>query len=289
VDSESGRPYGNAVSSTPSDPGRGEQKPEGAPHRDDRADGTQQPAPSDSQAGGAQYGAPPAGQYGGQPGQYDPYGQQAGQPGPYYGQPGQYGAQPGQYGQPAYNPYNQPGQYGGQPYPGGQGGYAYNPYSTPYPAGLDQDDAAPAERPRIMIMSLLFVILSALPFLGIGILLLVAAENGAQAFDPEQLRQIEEAGVSVAEIIRVAGGILLVVAALYVGFAVLAFIGHNWARIILTIMTAGFTLLALSTVFSGLGGDNASLLFMLVVTILSIAGTVILYLPDARQFFAGRR
>lgn len=295
MDSESGRPYGNAVSSTPSDPGRGDQKPDGGPHRDDRADGTQQPAPSDSQAEGAQYGAPPAGQYGAQPGQYDPYGRQAGQPGPYYGQPGQYGAQPGQYDQPGqhgqpgqYNPYNQPGPCGGQPYPGGQGGYAYNPYSTPYPAGLDDADTAPVERPRIMILSLVFVILSALPFLGIGLLLLVAAQNGAQAFDPEQLRQIEEAGVSVAEIVRVAGGVLLAVAALYIGFAVLAFIGHNWARIILTIMTAGFTLLALSTVF-GLGGDNASLLFMLVVTILSIAGTVILYMPDARRFFSGRR
>ena len=317
MDSESSRPYGSAVSSTPSDPGRGDQKPDDGTHRDDRADGTQQPTPSDSQAEGGQYGVPPAGQYGGQPGQY---GQQAGQPGQYYGQPGQYGAQPGQYGaqpgqygaqpgqygQPGqyaggqYNPYNQPGSYGGQPYqgyqayPGGQpygdkGGYAYNPYSTPYPAGIDQGDTAPAERPRIMILSLLLVILSALPFLGIGLVLLVAAENGAQAFDPEQLRQIEEAGVSVEEIIRVAGGVLVAVAVLYIGFAVLAFIGHKWARIILTIMTAGFTLLALSTVFSGLGGDNASLLFMLVVTILSIAGTVILYMPDARQFFAGRR
>src|ERR1700754_1764759 len=95
MDSESGRPYGSAVSSTPSDPGRGDQKPDDGPHRDDRADGTQQPAPSDSQAGGGQYGAPPAGQYGDQPGQYG----QQGQPGQYYGQPGQYGAQPGQYGQ----------------------------------------------------------------------------------------------------------------------------------------------------------------------------------------------
>jgi hypothetical protein len=267
VDSESARPYGNAVSSTPSDPGRGDQQPDAGPHRDDRADGPQQPAPSDRPGEGAQYGAPPAGQYGGQPGQYGP------------------------------GPYNQPGQYGGQPYqgyPGGQpygdkSGYAYNPYSTPYPAGLEQGDPAPVERPRIMILSLLLVILSTLPFLGLGLVLVVAAENGTQAFDPAQLQQLEDAGVSPVQVIRIVGAAVVVVAVLYIAFAVLAFIGHNWARIILTIMTAGFTLLALSTVFTGLGGDNASLLFMLVVTILSLGGTVILYMPDARRFFAARR
>ena len=84
------------------------------------------------------------------------------------------------------------------------------------------------------------------------------------------------------------GAVIIVIAVLYIGFAVLAFVGHNWARIILTIMTAGFTVLALSTVFTGLSADNSSLLFTVVVTILAVAGTVILFMPEARRFYASR-
>jgi hypothetical protein len=140
-----------------------------------------------------------------------------------------------------------------------------------------------------MILSLLMLILSSLPFLGLGLVLVVAAENGAQLFDPAQTRQLEEAGVSAAEIIRIVGAVILVISVLYIGFAVLAFLGHNWARIIVAIMTAGFTLLALSTVFTGLSADNSSLLFTVAVTILAVAGTVILFMPEARRFYASRR
>jgi hypothetical protein len=140
-----------------------------------------------------------------------------------------------------------------------------------------------------MILSLLLLILSALPFLALGLLLVLAADNGAQVFDANQIQQLEAAGISPAEFVRILGAGIVAVAVVYLGFAVLAFRGLNWARIILTIMTAGFTLLALGTAFTGLATDTASLLFTLVVTVLSVAGTVILFMPEARRYFAAAR
>ena len=42
-----------------------------------------------------------------------------------------------------------------------------------------------------------------------------------------------------------------VLALLYLIFAVLAFRGRNWARVMVTVMTIGFALLLLSGLFTG--------------------------------------
>ena len=58
-----------------------------------------------------------------------------------------------------------------------------------------------------------------------------------------------EAGVTpelLVSVMRVVGGLMAGLALLYVVFAVLAFRGRNWARILVTVMTVGFTLLLLS-------------------------------------------
>ena len=132
------------------------------------------------------------GQYGQPYGQAPPYGPSTGGPAvrrsnPAYGQPGGYGNQP-------YNP------YGNQPYGSaeGQGGYAYSPYGTPppYPAGLDDGGVAPTPRPGVMVGALVLLILSALPFLVVGALMVLAV--GPDVLPPEILNdpRLAEAGLT---------------------------------------------------------------------------------------------
>jgi hypothetical protein len=294
--------------STPSDPQRGGPKPDSTPDagQPERSAGEQpagEPAPYQppGQYGG-QYGAQP-GQYGNPQGQYPPnqYGGQYGQP---YGQAPQYGGQYGQnpqYGQqPAYGPpggYNpQYNPYGNQPYGSaeGQGGYAYSPYGTPapYPAGLDDGGSADNPRPGVMVGALILLILSALPFLIIGALMALAV--GTDVLPPEILNdpRFTEAGLTpelVVSAVRLGGAVMAVVALLYLLFAVLAFRGRNWARVMVTVMTIGFALLLLSGLVTGAAGDAGSLGVLLAIVALCVGGTVLMYLPASTRFFANQK
>jgi hypothetical protein len=310
VDSRWGPIYGDAVS-TPSDPQREGPKPDSTPDagQPERSAGEQpagEPAPYQppGQYGG-QYGAQP-GQYGNPQGQYPPnqYGGQYG-PGQPYGQAPQYGGQYGQhpqYGQqPAYGPpggYNNPpySPYGNQPYgpAEGQGGYSYSPYGTPapYPAGLDDGGSADNPRPGVMVGALILLILSALPFLIIGVLMAIAV--GTTVLPPEILNdpRFTEAGLTpdlVVSAVRLGGGVMAVVALLYLLFAVLAFRGRNWARVMVTVMTIGFALLLLSGLVTGAAGDPGSLGVLLAIVALCVGGTVLMYLPASTRFFANQK
>lgn len=277
--------------STPSDPQRGDQQHEQGPQ------GGQQ---------GAQPGQPGSYAAPGQPGQPTaPYGAAGQHPYGYPGQPGQ----PGQYGQPSqpgpYSPYGQPGGYGGQygqqgqAY-GAQGGYVYNPYGTTpstYPAGLGTEDSEPAKRPGILILSLVLLVLSALPWLVGGVAALVAPVDVGALPPSVTEEQLEQAGVTADELlalmrslVRVVGGAFLVLALLYVLFAVLAFMGRNWARIVLTIMTVLFALPLLAfSAFVGTAGDPVGLVFVLAITAASVGGTILLFVPAASRFFSKAR
>jgi hypothetical protein len=300
--------------STPSDPRSGGQQPDDQSGAASPSDGSGQPGSQEQQptqpeqyGQPGQYGQPPypqQGQYGqpqygqqqygqqpyGQPGQYgqqappgygqgpqyNPYAQQ-GQP--QYGQPGQYGGQPGQYGQPQqYNPYGQPGQYAGTPFSGDA-------------AGLGPDDGGRVSRPGLMVLSLVLLILSALPFLAAGVVLL-ATPLDADTIPPEYEDQLAQAGFTpemAVSALRGFAAVILVLAVLYVLFAVLTFMGRNWARIILTIMTVGFTLLMLLGMLAGGAGDTVSLVFILVIVALSVGGTIITFLPDPSRWFRSAR
>jgi hypothetical protein len=287
--------------STPSDPRSGGQPPDdqsgGAPPSDGSGQsGAQGQQPAQPEQYGQQPYSPP-GQYGqqpyGQPGQYGqqppggygqapPYNPYAQQGPPQYGQPqqyGQYGGQPGQYGQPQpYNPYGQPGQYAGTPFTGSFGGEA---------AGLGPDDDKRVARPGLMVLSLVLLILSTLPFLAAGALLL-AAPLDVSAIPPEYEQQLAQAGLTpetAVSVLRGVAAVILAVAVLYLLFAVLAFMGRSWARIVLTIMTVGFTLLMLTSMFTGAAGDTGSLVFILAVVAASVVGTIITYLPEPSRWY----
>jgi hypothetical protein len=308
--------------STPSDPQRGGQQPDDGSRAAAPDGGVATPEPESASSAGdqqPQQGQQPTteqpGEYG-QPGQYNPYAQ----PGQYnpYAQPGQYGGQPGQYGQPAYG---QPGQYGppghygtpppyGQPppyaqqdpygqqgqygqYGGAPGSQGYNPYGGE-PAGLETGARGPATRPGIMVLSVVLLILSAVPFLVTGAVVL-ALPLDLSALPPELglEEQMEQAGVTaeaVVSFLRFLAVIILVLALLYVLFAVLSFLGRNWARIVLTIMTVGFTLMMLaSATASASGGDVVGLGLLGLIVAASVIGTVILFLPAPNTYFRRAR
>jgi len=200
---------------------------------------------------------------------YDPYSQRGQQGGP--GQQGAYGSPP---------PYGQPGQY------------AYNPYSSsPYPAGLDESEAQPVRRPGIMILSLILLVLSTLIFLLTGVVLLALPLDAATVstvlarVDPSQQLGADQ----LVSVIRIVGGVLAVSAIIYILFAAFAFAGRNWARIVITVLTVGFVLLLAGGLANGAGADATSLTLVLAIMVAAIAGTVIMYLPEPRKYFAAPR
>lgn len=270
MDSRSGRPYGDAVSTPPDprhpDPSGGQPYngpygtgyggavyphpggESGAPLPGYGAGGPSQPGPSQQ--------PPPAGQQGGgHP--YDPYGGRYGDP------------------QPQYNPY---GQYSPP-----------SPYGD-YPAG---GAPVPVSRPGIMILSLVLLVLSTLPFLLFGVLyLLVPLDSTVITPDLLATPQLAELNITadgVIAVIRTLSVVFLVIALIYLALAIVAFTGRNWARILVTVMTIGFTILMVLGLLAGGAGDSLSMLFILALLAVSVGGTVILFLPPSNRYFAGPR
>jgi hypothetical protein len=220
--------------------------------------------------------------------------------GPVSTTPGQGGDQPYQGDNPyagpgAYRGPNDPGRYGASPAYGQAEPYSFNPYSAPAPAGTGGEGLAPVRRPGVVVLSLVLLVLSALPFLAGGLLLLLAPVDQAEvaallpSIDPTG--QLAAAGIGPEQLVsfmRGFGAVLALLAAIYVVFAVLAFTGRGWARIVVAVLTAGFGLLMAAGLVQG-GSAGAGGTFMLLVLLASVAGVVLLFLPASRAFFDSRR
>ena len=221
--------------------------------------------------------------------------------------PGQGGNQPHQGDNPyagpgAYRGPSDPGRYGsspaygqGEPYAQPEQPYVYNPYAGPPPAGTGGDDRSqPVRRPGLMVLSLVLLALSALPFLAGGLVFLVVPIEVQEIVDLrptiDPSGQLAAAGITpeqILSIIRAAGGIVAALAAVFVLFAVLAFTGRNWARILVTVLTVGFALLLLAGVVQGAGAGGSGL--SIAVLLASVAGVVLMFVPASQQYFARRR
>ncbi len=212
-------------------------------------------------------------------------------------------------GQPQYNPYGQPGsyragqepgQYSSSPLPGqysqapapGQQPYGYSPYGNPHPAGLDQGRDAPVRRPRLMVLGLVLMVLAALPFLLGGLVgLFLPIDAGtipAEILDDPQLAAAGATPELLISAVRVFAGILVAIAVVYLLFAVLAFRGRNWARILVTVLSVGFVLLLAASLVGG-GPTGGLLGFVAFVAVAVLGGVVILFLPDSNRFFTAPR
>ena len=211
------------------------------------------------------------------------------------------------YGAPAYpgspydrSPYDQP------PVDGSTGGpaeppYVYNPYGNyPYPAsyptspaGLGPEPVLPPRRPGSLHLALLLVVLSAVPYLLVGLLAVAGAEQATTALPPEDLAQLQQLGVDLAQVIRITGFVMLAIALGFVLLGVLAWGGRRWARALLAATAAGFVLMVVTSVVAagsqGLPLDAASGAVLGVPLILALAGVGLMFAPAARDWFARRR
>lgn len=174
------------------------------------------------------------------------------------------------------------------------GGYAYSPYGSQFqgggPAGGPSVPIRVA-RPAVLWIGLALVVLSTVPFLLTGVLLLIAQLNPA-AVSPEFMTRITESGFTLdqaVQAVRALGGVMVGLAAVYLLFAALAVAGRGWARIVLALFTAVFAALLLYALFGmNLAADTGVLGVVGGVLVLSVVGTVIFFLPAAREFYARR-
>ena len=217
------------------------------------------------------------------------------------------------YGRPAYarSPYD-PSPYASSPYapapvdgPTGatpaEPPYVYNPYGNyPYPAsyptspaGLGPDPVLPPRRPGSLHLALLLVVLSAAPYVVFGLLAVAGAGQAAAALPPEDLAQLQQLGVDLAQVIRITGFVMLAVALGFALLGVLAWGGRRWARALLAATAAGFVLMVVTSVIAagsqGLPLDAGSGAVLGVPLILALAGVGLMFAPAARDWFARRR
>ena len=211
---------------------------------------------------------------------------------PVSGSPGSEGQQ---YGQP---PSARP------PYEGGatseEPPYVYNPYgnfpypaSYPTPAGLGPESELPPKRPGSLHLALLLVAVAALPYLFVGLAAVAVAPQAASALPPEDLAQLQQLGVDIAQVMRATGFLILVIALAYVVLGVLAWTGRRWARALLGAFTAGFVLMVAAAVFGagsqGLALDAGGVLVLVVPLVLALAALALMFGGAARDWFARRR
>ena len=202
------------------------------------------------------------------------------------------------------------GQQAGQPpsarppYEGGatpeEPPYVYNPYgnfpypaSYPTPAGLGSEPEPPPRRPGTLHLALLLVVVAALPYLFVGLVAVALADRAASALPPEDLAQLQQLGVDIAQVMRATGLVILAVALVFVLLGVLAWTGRRWARALLAAFTAGFVLMVAAAVLGagsqGLGLDAGSLLILVVPLVLALAALGLMFGGAARDWFARRR
>jgi hypothetical protein len=143
-----------------------------------------------------------------------------------------------------------------------------------------------------MVLSLVLMIVAALPFVVFGAVLLLIPLNAAnipsEVLNSPRLQQAGATPELLITAMRLVGGVVLAVAVLYLLFGILAFAGRNWARIITTVLTVGFALpLVLGLVAGGGAIDTISISGGLLVMI--VAAVVILFSPRANAWYAYRR
>jgi hypothetical protein len=193
------------------------------------------------------------------------------------------------HGEPRFTGVSTP-QVPGQSWPGQPNPYTYNPYDSPYPAA--PPDPQPLRRPGLMVVSLVLMVIAALPFLVIGVALLLIPLNAGNI--PAELAnspRLQEAGATPELLIsatRIVGGVLLGVAVVYVLFGILAFAGRNWARIASAVLTVGFALLLVAGII-GSGGAVDTVAISAVLLVMIVGAAVVLFSPRANAWYAYRR
>jgi hypothetical protein len=147
-----------------------------------------------------------------------------------------------------------------------------------------------------MHLALLLVVVSAVPYLFGGLVAVAGAGQAAAALTPENIAQLAQLGISVAQFVQVmqiTGVLLLAIALAYVLLGVLAWTGRPWARGLLAAMTVGFVLVAAAFVLvagsQGLAEGGVSVLVLAIPLAIALAGVGLMFGGAARGWFARRR
>ncbi|HEY0814795.1 MAG TPA: hypothetical protein VGE11_16080 [Pseudonocardia sp.] len=182
-------------------------------------------------------------------------------------------------------------QFPGQSWPGQPNPHTYNPYGSPYPPA-PAPDPQPLRRPGLVVLSLVLMVIAALPFLVIGVaLLLIPLNAGSLPSELVNSPRLQEAGATPELLVsatRIVGGVLLGVAVIYVLLGLLAFAGRNWARIAAAILTAGFALLLVAGIV-GSGGAIDTVSISAVLLVMILGAVAVLFSPRANAWYAYRR
>jgi hypothetical protein len=172
----------------------------------------------------------------------------------------------------------------------------YNPYANVAypatypvpPAGLGPDRPPPARRPGSVHLALVLLLLSALPYLVIGLLAFTAAGDIAAAVPQGGLPQLPP-GVRLEQLVRTTGAVLLGVAVVFLLLAVLAWTGRGWARALTAAMVGGFALMAVASA-AQVGAVGALAVVMIALPVLlAAAGVALLFGAAARAWFSRPR
>jgi hypothetical protein len=145
------------------------------------------------------------------------------------------------------------------------------PFGGPYPAGLDALELPRVPRPPILVLALVLQLFSGLPFVLVGAVVLDGVE-----------------GVDAADTQPVGGG-LLSAGLLFCVLAVTAFVGFNWARMLLGVLTGPVAVLLLVTLVNGAISMPAGRAVVTLIMVTALTGAALMFLPGCGQFFANPR
>lgn len=183
-------------------------------------------------------------------------------------------------------------QSGGYPQAGGDpqsGGYPDQPYPGNYPgSGYSGPPAAPAVKPKApgtVTAAFIIYLLSAISALASVLLLLTG--NGEQQLR-QALADTNTSGIDQETLFNTTRAVVIAVAVillvLYVVFDFVMRAGRNWARIVLTVLSA----LSIVSSFSGsLGAARGATSW--IGLILSVLAIVLMYLPQSNAYFAAAK
>lgn len=195
---------------------------------------------------------------------------------------------------PRYHPQGSTGQYAQypqNPYAAGapQNPFPYTPYSQAPTPPAPSGPAAPMRRPGTVVAGVALVIVSALPFVVLGVLSLFVPLTQADleaALPPDfgLTQTLADAQISFDQLLqalRLMFALVTLLALVYVALALTALTGRRWARTVVTVLTgifAVFLVLNLSVSAAGL--------IVAVPLLLSVAGVVLLHRRPSAEWFA---
>jgi hypothetical protein len=145
------------------------------------------------------------------------------------------------------------------------------PFGGPFPAGLDALELPRVPRPSILVLALVLQLFSGLPFVLVGAVVLDGVDG---------------LGAADAQLV---GWVVLAAGLVFCVLAVVAFVGFNWARMLLGVLTGPVAVVLLVTLVNGAISMPGGRVVVMLILIAAVSAAVLMFLPGCAQFFANPR